>query len=456
LFSVDCSNGASGKIIWVSSAPEKTIGYSKDEIKHIEIDSLLPDFLKDQHRKFFSEFQMNGISQKIFKRSIVAIIKKDKTCVISEMWLKPYLNIYPVKPVLLTMSRILNNKILCSVVTDGLGFVDSVTQEYLDIFDMDHGDSINNSIFFNAPDLLPFLADFSENFKHSAYINELSLNKSWTRISSSTDKREYMLKVDWFPRSFNPEELINSSIKYNFLKSEKSENQMKLLSNLRNLPRTSPDVYSVRLRINCNTTKTNESFFYLQFISISLKKTKTFTNLNNPLISINPAIIKQESIEAQLIYKQDEAQTQNQFTAPNRENNKINQKWQAASANCFANKKKHPAIDSPSNLTSSKNLVNFFKIVQRSEFNFGNRSKFENNESIDVLRNINTESKLDVSMNEDGKVILENKQMQDLSEKAHRKNFSGLKGDQRSLLGIILVLTLVFLVVIAVLFNYVY
>jgi hypothetical protein len=303
VYSVDCSVRNEGNLLWVSESPEKFLGYSKNDLEDIEINNLLPKSIVSQHKVFFSAYKNSGISQKMFKRTIVSLIRKDQTCQMAEMWIKPYIQLFPLKPILLTLNKKLITKNICHIVTDGTGDIESFSEIFIETLNLEKSSiDCKRSIFCFAPELILFYLEISKNSKYLENSKELSSNISWTKVMSSSGEAEYNLKVDWNP-FFTEDDSDNI---HRLSKEVFQANDLELgyiISEFKKLKKTSSKLLNIKLEANVVKLPNSELLVYLGVKSISEKKKKNSPIITAQVNSNNKLVEKMDSIKEQITIK---------------------------------------------------------------------------------------------------------------------------------------------------------
>jgi hypothetical protein len=249
------------------------VGYSKDDIGDMHITKLMPLSIQAEHSRCFDEYLKTGISEKIFRKSQAVFVRSDGLGQMTDMWLKPYIHLSPFKPVLLSISRKVTSDGLFYLVTDGLGYVDCVSQEYNNSFSSRFlfNDQIN-SIFYYAPDLLTYFFEVSLNLKGRLPVEEVMLDKSTTRISQRpTIANETIIKLDWFQLN-KPCDDSNNSTLHRKLWERSSFNLTNIIGKIKSIPRSNKEVFRAKIKISHQHLKNGTSMFFISLISFGDKK----------------------------------------------------------------------------------------------------------------------------------------------------------------------------------------
>jgi hypothetical protein len=306
LLSVDCSLQDKGKILWISSSPEKVIAYSKDDTDEMSIDKLIPHSFQAEHTRCFNEYLNTGVSEKIFKKTQTVVLRSDGLGQMTDMWMKPYIHLSPFKPVLLALNRKVVNNGSFFCVTDGYGYVDCVSQEYKAMFSprFPFNEQVS-SIFYYAPDLLTYFLENSQNFKGRLPPEEMILDKSSTRISKNPSiLNEAMIKLEWFGI-----EKQNSDPDFPSLNRKlwdgPSFNLHHIVSKIRSIPRSNKEVYSVKIKIIHQHLKNGTTMFFIHLNSFSDKRLEMAANIDSGKRN-QEELVKMDSIDAQIQIKNEE------------------------------------------------------------------------------------------------------------------------------------------------------
>ena len=77
IITINSNPGDFGKIIFINSVIQKSLGYSNQDLKHSRISLIQPKLIKKWHKEFLDNFQSTGCSKLLHHSSNLFLLKKN-------------------------------------------------------------------------------------------------------------------------------------------------------------------------------------------------------------------------------------------------------------------------------------------------------------------------------------------------------------------------------------------